>query len=461
MQLHTPIRPIKGATRAEPSAATDTALPRHALLLLSAIGAVVMARGGFYPGGQFLVAVGLVAAAVAALQYRRWTSADSAWILPPAALAGWAIFSAAVAGEWPVALPTVALLTGLSAVVLVSRRTSSAQRDWLVSGLLAIGVLVALSGWIGVVWRVDALAMTGQDLWRASTVLTYPNAAAALLSALILVALARLTAEPRPLVGVAACLMLIGVVATTSRAGLLALALGIMVLVALLGWRAVVRVGMAPCLGAGVALAGLAPSISAASTMKPTLAILALTAGLGVSSLGVIRTRGSLTALGVSLLVMGAGTALLVASSPSLRGSARFSTASADRSQMTAAGLALASENLVTGVGPAQAGVSWSKPSGEVMEATYLHNEYLQVLAELGAVGLALVVGLFGAIAIFLRRCRPARGAVSRPTWAGVVAALAALALHSGFDFLWHVPAIPLVGALLVGLTVPTAKPNP
>jgi hypothetical protein len=40
-------------------------------------------------------------------------------------------------------------------------------------------------------------------------------------------------------------------------------------------------------------------------------------------------------------------------------------------------------------------------------------------------------------------------------TWAGVMAGLSALAVHSGLDFLWHLPAIPLTAAVLAGLTAP------
>lgn len=42
--------------------------------------------------------------------------------------------------------------------------------------------------------------------------------------------------------------------------------------------------------------------------------------------------------------------------------------------------------------------------------------------------------------------------------WAGAVAALAALLIHSGFDFLWQLPVIPLTGGLLVGLTSPVTS---
>jgi hypothetical protein len=64
---------------------------------------------------------------------------------------------------------------------------------------------------------------------------------------------------------------------------------------------------------------------------------------------------------------------------------------------------------------------------------------------------------LFGfflfACALFLSPPPPAgpAGAV----WAGVVAAAAAFAVHSGFDFVWHLPAVVLTVTLLVGVVLP------
>jgi hypothetical protein len=36
-----------------------------------------------------------------------------------------------------------------------------------------------------------------------------------------------------------------------------------------------------------------------------------------------------------------------------------------------------------------------------------------------------------------------------------VVAATAAFAVHSGFDFVWHLPAVVLTVLLLIGVTLP------
>jgi O-antigen ligase len=108
----------------------------------------------------------------------------------------------------------------------------------------------------------------------------------------------------------------------------------------------------------------------------------------------------------------------------------------------------------------------------------YVHNEYLQVLVELGAIGLGLVVLVLAALAVTVWRGRagsPWRGRAGSPLWAGAAAALVVLLVHSGFDFLWHLPVIVVTAGLLTGLAspepaadtpvdaaaVPTAKENP
>jgi O-antigen ligase len=108
----------------------------------------------------------------------------------------------------------------------------------------------------------------------------------------------------------------------------------------------------------------------------------------------------------------------------------------------------------LTGAGPGQARFTWSTPAGQELTARYAHNEYLQVLTELGVVGLVLVLLFLGALVPVLRRgsVRTTRSVV----WPGAIAALVALAIHSGLDFLWHLAVIPLTAGLLVGLAGPT-----
>jgi hypothetical protein len=80
----------------------------------------------------------------------------------------------------------------------------------------------------------------------------------------------------------------------------------------------------------------------------------------------------------------------------------------------------------------------------------------LPVVAELGLVGLTLLGALLVALARLLwsTRATSSSGAV----WAGVVAATAAFAAQSSFDFVWHLPAVLLTVLLLAGLILPAPR---
>jgi O-antigen ligase len=131
----------------------------------------------------------------------------------------------------------------------------------------------------------------------------------------------------------------------------------------------------------------------------------------------------------------------------------RLSVASSDRVQAARAALRLVERRPWTGAGPGRAAFYWVGPDGRTLTVQYVHNEYLQVLAELGTIGLALLLVLLAVVARMVWRGRDLVGTPA--TWAGIVAGLSALAVHSGLDFLWHLPAIPLTGAVLAGLTAP------
>ncbi len=138
---------------------------------------------------------------------------------------------------------------------------------------------------------------------------------------------------------------------------------------------------------------------------------------------------------------------------------ARLSLASPARSGETAAAVRLAEHHPLAGVGPQGATLRWRGADGSVRVDKYDHDEYLQVLTDLGIIGAALLALLLAAVTGTLWRAR--LNLPDRPVWAGAVAAAAALAVHSGFDFLWHIPAIPLTAAALVGCAVPSiARPG-
>jgi O-antigen ligase len=396
----------------------------------------------------------LVLVLFAALRARPWSRDDA--LLPPvwasAALAAWATVSATVAGDITAALPVIALLAGVVVVLVAVRRLTGGQRDALAAAVVVVGGLVAATGWVGVAWRVTPWALEDQGVWRAATTLTYANAAAGLLVPLALLAVARLAARPGVPANLAVWLLLVGVGATLSRGGALALAVGAAVLATLLGPGRTLRAAGPPTLGAVVALAGLVPSMPASSPPRPALAAAALVAGVTVA-VGASHLRSRQLTLALAVAVVAACAVLAVGgrggdAAPTVT-SARLTIASPDRAAAARAALRIAAGRPLTGTGPNRAVLTWVQDSRRVT-SRYAHNEYLQVLAELGFVGLALLVVLVASLAWTVWRGRPE--APSTAVWAGAAAGLAALAVHSALDFLWHLPAIPLAGAVLAGL---------
>jgi O-antigen ligase len=454
--------------QAGPSAPPPAAgLPLPCLLVLAGVAAAVVGQGAFYEAGQRMVVVLVAAAAVSAGGGVRLAEvARRPLNRMCAALGSWAVSSAGLAGDMRGALSTVLLLAGVVVVVETCRRLDAQQRDQLVVAVVAVGVLVSCSGLAGVAWRRSPWALEDQGLWRAATTLTYANAAAGLLATVALLSLARAVAVPRSVLAAAAnCLLLAGLGATLSRGGFVAFGVGVLVLARALGPRVVLRGAIPAASGAAVALAGLSLSIPAGSPARPGWAAAALVAGLLLAAVTARLDRRPLPAVAVLASLAGAGGIALALgvggpAADAARDIARprLTIASPDRTAEARAALHLAADRPLTGVGPGHAHLSWSRPDGAVLHARYAHNEYLQTLAELGVIGLVLLLGLLGAVARTVRRARPT--APSPEVWAGVAAGLAALAVHGLFDFGWHLPAIPLTAALLVGIVTNTEREN-
>lgn len=434
-------------------------LPFHILLLLAAVAAGIVAQGGYYPPGRFLVAALVALAFVAALRER--AAFDSGgWLLAVACagLAAWTLARAAVQGSVAAGVPLTLTLACVVAGVLVVQGADAAQRELCAVSAVSVGVLVAFSGWIGVVWRIQPLALaTDERLWRATSTLTYANAAAALLAPLAILSMALLVQRPSSSVRLGATfLLLVGLGATLSRGGVLALLVGLVLLGWLAGMRATTAVAAPPILGAALAVAALAPSFPITARPQPILALLGLVAGLTIA-VGVPRLPGRVRQAALLAGFAGAAVAFAVIASSSqgmsVLADSRASLASPTRTESAKAALQLVADHPVAGLGPGQATFSWTTVDGQVVTGRYAHNEYLQVLVELGAIGLALLLLLLAAIVFNVRRGRPL--APPAVIWSGAAAALTTLLVHSGLDFLWQLPVVPLTGALIVGLAAP------
>ncbi len=425
-----------------------------ALALLVALAAAVTAQGAFYPSDQRLIATPLaISVVLTVLKYR---SLVVPWSLlaTGGALSLWALLLGDKFGD---GAGIAYMVAAFVAVVMVVASTARQERVALLGAVTALGVLLSLSGIVGVAFHMYELAIPGQGLWRASTTLTYANASGSLLGPIALVTLGRSNSEmgrSRVLWMSALVILFAGLGATLSRGGILAFGCGFLIILWRCDWRVIFSIMAPVLLGTAVALVGLGPSFPENADARPTLAIGALIVGLLLTLLvGRWSNSRIFAALGISVLIAALSLANgLGGETLSSLSDTRLSLESSDRTETWNAALETIGNSPWTGEGPGNGRLRYYQESGNYVEARFVHNEYLQIGVELGIVGMLLLAAIFMAIIRgVITRGVKIHGVNSPGVGYGVLAALLALAIGSGLDFLWHIPAIPLVGAVLIG----------
>lgn len=438
--------------------ASDSGIPQlHTLMLLAAIAAGAVAQGGYYHSGRVLITVLVLIALAIALSAGSSPPADlgvRSVVAASVALGLWALGRSSTAGGSYLAVATAATLGCLVCALLVLRRTDHGERERCCHALIGIGAMVAICAWIGVAWRVRRFAVLVEGrVWRGGSTLTYPNATAALLSTLFLLAIALLVARPGSVyVQVVAYLLLVGLGATLSRAGLAALLAGLVVLVALVGVRATAARVAPTALGALIAFSALAGSFPAHSGPHPLVAGLGLGVGALVAlGLALVRGRARWVSLAAAVLLVGLALGTQ-AGAQALRPvlASRWNLGSYGRSHGVYAAFDLVRAYPLFGTGVGRSRLFWQTTDGNAEYAMYVHNEYLQTLVDLGVVGAVLLLGLIAAIVLAIRG--GGTGSSGSTLRAGAIAALVAFAVHSGFDFLWHLAVLPVVCGVYLGL---------
>jgi O-Antigen ligase len=416
-------------------------------LLIAALAAGTVAQGGYYlPGRILLIALVAVACALARVRPHR-----PLWSVPlaSAALAAGILVRGLTGGGVALAVAGVATLATFAAAVVIVATAPAELRERFAEAAVWLGAAVGAAAWAGVAWRIPRfVVLVEHRLWRGAATLTYPNAAAALLAPLALLALVRLLARPADLYRVgAAYLVLVGLGATLSRAGFIAFAAGLLVLAIL--HKGVWRV-LPILLGAVFGVAGLAPSFPYGGSPHPVPAVAGLLLGAVVAagltwSLERFRSVGLWSALGTVALAGLVAWAQLGASYTGKIWESRGNLESSGRSQAFTSAMDLVVRYPWTGVGIGQARFFVTGPGGHDAVALYAHDEYLQTLVDLGVIGAVLLLILLVTVVRLVRH----RG---DGLWAGAIAALTAFAVHSGLDFLWHIAVLPLLAGLLTGL---------
>lgn len=413
----------------------------------AAVAYAALAQGAFY-GRQSTTVLLLVALAAAARVATRRpvcravAVAATCWVL----CAGWALVSGWLHGDAAAAVPMAALACGLAAAAVAASGLPAESRRVLVGVLLAVAVVVAISCWVGVAFHLDPLALPSSGLWRGSSTITYANATAAFLVTALVLAVT--LGPPGPFL---VAVLLLGLAVTMSRAGLLGLAVAVAVVLVLA--RARLRPYLLVLPAVAVAFVGLLPSLRVGGAPQPLLALAGVAGGVVV-----LLVRGRHIALVSALVTVAAAALLLVLpAGPGLVGhaadgiaSTRLTATSDERADLTRVTAAQFRSSPLTGVGPGQLNLHYTDHTGAPVHAQYTHNEYLQVAAESGVVGLALA--LAGAVAFTAGSVLRRQSRRRTPEAAATLAVVAAFAVHSAFDFLWHVPVLLLLMILSVTL---------
>lgn len=420
-----------------------TAAPRAAdRIAVAGLGTALafgtLAQGAFF-GPQAAMVSLLVAVAVLARAGTKWrpsrygtaSVAAATWVL----FALWALATGALHGDAGAALPTAALACCLAAAVVAATGLPEQSRRVLHGVVLAVAVVVAVTGWVGVALHLAPLALLSSGLWRGASTLTYANATAAFLVVSLVLAVA---AGPgrRLAANTLVAVLLLGLLVTMSRAGGLGLVVALGAYAALDPKRLRVHLRVLPAVA--VAFAGLLPSLAEGSAPQPLLAVAGAAAGFAMLA---VRVRG----WHALVLMTTAAAALVLSAVPAAAdriAANRLTVTSDERGDLTRVTAEQFWSSPITGVGPGQVDLRYLDHAGVAVRAVFTHDEYLQTAAETGVVGLALVVA--GAAALMV-------GALRRRD-AAAVAVLAGFAVHSAFDFLWHIPVLPL---LLILTAVP------
>jgi hypothetical protein len=458
----------------------------------------------FFSGGYFATArawAGLVAWAFAliglvvagplrAVGRPAWVA-----IVALAALSGWTLASitwAPVAGNaYGAGQIDMLYLGGLvAATTLLRGPVVRAVEPALVAGaLVVIGYGLSARLLPGVIHLTSSLTAEG----RLEQPLSYWNAMGEL-AAIALVLAARLAGDPsrpgwlRRLAAAAVAPLGMGLYLSFSRGALFAGAAGLVALVAIAPRRQAIRaiaLAVATSVLAGAAAApfrgvtGLLGRLATREVQGAVSLALLVVIAIGAAFVGVRWVRLPAGAAGeggdravrlpprapwiaLGLVCAGLAAAILLGAKetsklPSGANAARLTTFQSDRYEYWRVALTAFTSEPLRGVGAGGWAVKWLELRRISAYAVDAHSWELQTLAELGLVGLALLIALVGGVVGAARRALARLPGLA----AGPVAGLVVWLAHSPLDWDWQLPALTLVAVALAGTVLGLAGGSP
>jgi O-Antigen ligase len=459
-------------------------------------GATVLAffTGGYFAGAQaWAGAVAWLLVIISLLVCPRplpRTRAGKVAIAGLALLAVWTLISigwAPIAGSAYHAGQLVALYTGvlIAATALLWERP--VQRA--VEPALAVGAVIVIG--YGISERLlpgllhFSRSITAQG--RLEQPLTYWNAMGEL-AALGLVLSARVAGDqsrPAPMrvaAAVATAPLGMGLYLTFSRGALFACVAGLVTLVVAAPKPAQLQsIGVAVFAGA-LATAGAAPfrGVTALAGAPATrerqgaiavaaLVIVMVAAGMVQRALIARRDQEAELRLPrrapvIALVVICAGFAVAVAAGaeessnqPLSAGATRYATLQSNRYAYWGVALRAFADEPLRGVGAGGWAVYWLRYRTINEGAQDAHSLPLQTMAELGLVGLALLLAFVGGVAVAARTAHRRAPVLA----AGPIAACVAYLAHAPLDWDWQMPAVTMIGLVLAGMLLALADSRP
>ncbi len=424
--------------------------PAAAVLLVALVFGVY--QQGAYFAWQHRVFAGLVAAAGAALT----VSADgrrqlATSLLVAAPLLAASAISLLVADEAGDAASTFVTMGLVAVAIAAGLSVRHDDHDLAIDVVLGVVAIVALTAIWGVATHTAPWGRITGGLWRGSSSLTYANAAAALLGPAVLISIWRADRTGSRSYGVYTTVSLIAFASTQSRGGALALLFGGIVLLRQLGLMRLVHASAPSVLGGTVGSVGLLSFASDARDPSPIVTLGLVAVGCALTAvLWHLRTR-----ITRPTLVVGAGAVVVVGaafttplgerltlSAPTTATGADGSVLLGDRAQTWTTAWERFVESPIVGHGPGNVELQWTE-GGRSFSSMFVHNEYLELLVTHGLIG---AVALCAGVVLLWKLAPPSSGRSP----AGI--AIATFLTHSAFDYLWHVPALPVAIGFLLGL---------
>jgi O-antigen ligase len=340
-------------------------------------------------------------------------------------------------------------MIGFAGAFLATRRLRDNYRVLATQLVVGLGAVSAAAGLLATAARWYPLAMPAQNLWRLATTLTYSNAAGALLAVALLTGLG--LEQRAHTTQLMVCLCAAGLVATQSRGAVLGAIVGLVLVPLAQLRRAALTVGLGILGGLAVVATSSGPSAQPLAVLSVVAAVVLAvvlprrSGAVGLSTTlagtwwGSARKRAvvlAVLAVATIGIAVGAGLVLRV---PIERRVALGS--SEDRSHEWAAAFDQFRSSPLVGVGPDEL-LYFHAADGNY--AHFSHNEYLQVLADGGLIGAALLVVSGVCVVRAVRREDVATSCAA--------AGLLAFAVAASLDFDWHLAALGLVGGWVAGL---------